>query len=307
MSKPKKLFVAGKGDVAEKAIVDHFSANIKYDVFSSTELQLDLLDQDAVRLFFLETQPDYVVCLSTRSGGIAVNQTSPAEFIHHNLQTSVNVIHSAFLQGVEKFLYMGASCSYPKEALSPISPSAFLSGPLELSSQPYAVSKMAGVIMAQAYRRQYKFPAITAIPATVYGPYPVRNLEQAHVMGALISRFQAAVQQNSPSIEIWGTGYPRREFIYSEDYAHAVEFLLEHYNDEELINIGVGDDISIKELAEMIKEISGYKGRIVFDTDRPDGAMQKLLDTTALMNLGWAPHVSLYNGISAVLKHINNI
>ena len=269
--------------------------------------QLDLTRQAETEAFFKETKPEYVFLGSMRSGGIAANQKYPGEFIYENCRAQDNVIHAAYLNGARKLLYFASSCVYPKEVKQPIREDALLTGPLEATSEAYAVAKIAGIKMCQAYRAQYGFNAIAAAPATLYGPGSDDDLENAHVMGALIARFCKATAVGGMRVVVWGTGKPRREFLYVNDFTAACVFLMDTYDGQELINIGCGHDVRIKALAGMIAGACGFKGKIVFDASRPDGAMRKLLDNRRIIQLGWKAKVGLEEGIRKTVEGIKRI
>jgi GDP-L-fucose synthase len=255
------------------------------------------LDQTSVQKLFKTKKPEYVFLGSIRSGGIVANQKFAAEFIYENLECQTNVIHAAYRSGVKKLLYYTSSCVYPKDAKNPIKEESFLAGPLEPTSEPYAVAKIAGMKLCETYNRQYGFKAIVAVPATVYGPGSDMDLKTAHVIGALIAKFHDAVKGGLKEVTVWGSGKPKREFLFADDFVAGSLFLMGHYNDAAIVNLGCGCDVSIKELASMIKQISGFKGKIVFDASKPDGTMRKLLDNTRVAKLGWKAQVRLEEGI----------
>lgn len=297
MNRQSKILIIGHQDAVENSFLSYFQENQYPHVFSSSALKLELLNQKKVFGFFDNKKIDYVFLGSIRSGGIAVNQRFAAEFIYENLESQNNVIQAAYRFGVKKLLYLMSSCAYPKECPQPIKEEYLLTASLEETSEPYSVAKIAGAKLCQAYKKQYGFNAIVAAPATIYGPGSDTDIETAHVMGALIEKFHKAGRQGQKEVLVWGSGRPRREFLFTEDFAKASVFLMDHYDEPQLINIGCGDDVSIKELAFIIKEISGFKGKIVFDRTKPDGAMKKLLDNRRLSKLGWKPVVNLKEGI----------
>jgi len=307
MNKDSKILVVGHNDVTEKSLTDHFAANHFTRVFSSSAIALNTAIQPAVYDFFAEHKPEYVFLASTRSGGIEANQRQAAEFIYHNLESQNNIVYAAWKFGVKKLLYFASSCVYPKECSQPIKPEYLLTGELEQTSEPYAVAKIAGIKLCQAYRRQYGLNAIVAIPATIYGPGGDTNPATAHVLGALLGKFIDAVKNNRPEVVLWGTGAPRREFLHADDFVAACFFLMERYQGEEIMHIGSGTDVTIKELAETIQRVCGYKGRIVFDASKPDGALRKLLDSSRLTQLGWRPKVSLEEGIKRTYERYVNV
>ncbi|MFA5059106.1 MAG: GDP-L-fucose synthase [Candidatus Omnitrophota bacterium] len=298
MQKSSKILVIGHQDVIENSLGSYFARQGFDHVFLSGMIGWDVLNQANVKKFFEEKRPEYVFLGSVRSGGIAANQKFSAEFIYENLEAQNNIVHAAYTFGVKKLLFLAGSCVYPKESLQPIKEKYLLTGPLEETSEAYSVAKIAGIKLCQAYQRQYKFDAIVAIPATIYGPGSDANQETAHVIGALIGKFTEAKLRNEKSVVVWGTGKPQREFIYADDFVESCLFLMEKYKDEEPINIGCGRDVSIKELASLIADISGFKGEIIFDKTKPDGTMRKLLDNQKIEKLGWKPKVDLKEGIT---------
>ena len=297
MKKPAKILIVGHQDAIENSLCAYFQAKKYPHVFSSSALKLDLLNQQKVFDFSKIKRLDYVFLGSLRSGGIAANQKFGAEFLYENLESQNNVIHAAYRFGVKKFLYFMSSCAYPKAAAQPIREESLLTGALEETSEPYSIAKIAGVKLCQTYRRQYGFNAVVAGPATIYGPGSDTDPTTAHVLGALIAKFHQAVIEGKKDVVVWGSGKARREFLFVDDFVEASLFLLEHYDKEGLINIGCGNDVSIAELAEMIKKISGFKGKIVFDRAQPDGALRKLLDNRRITKLGWRAGVGLEEGI----------
>lgn len=259
--------------------------------------ELDLTDQAAVNAFFEAERPEYVFSAAAKVGGILANNTSPAEFIRDNLAIELNVVDAAYRHGVRKLLFLGSSCIYPKLAPQPIKEEHLLTGSLEPTNEWYAVAKIAGIKLAQAYRRQYGFNAISLMPTNLYGPGDNFDLRTSHVLPALIRKFHEAKVSGAPHVVVWGTGTPRREFLHVDDLADATLYLMRNFNSEEIINVGVGRDISIRELAELIRDVVGYAGDIVYDATKPDGTPRKLLDVSRLTNLGWMPKVSLRAGI----------
>jgi GDP-L-fucose synthase len=292
-----RILIVGHNDSVENSLKKYFQAQGFAYVISNTQDKINVLDQTTVDDFFKKFKPEYVFLGSLRSGGIAANQKFLAEFIYENIQSQNLVMEAARRYKTKKLLYFSSSCVYPKEAKQPIKETSLLTGPLEETSGPYAVAKIAGTRMAQAYKAQYGFNAIAAVPATLYGPGSDTDMETAHVLGALIAKFHQAKIEGSKEVIVWGSGKPRREFLYVDDFVSACLFLMEKYNGAELINVGTGYDVTIKQLAGMIKDISGYKGRIKFDATKPDGAMRKLMDNTRMQKLGWKPRVSFEEGI----------
>jgi len=304
MHSDSKILIVGHDDILEKSLSDYFAANRFTRVFSSSAAALNTAIQPAVYDFFAERRPEYVFLTSTRSGGIEANQKQAAEFIYHNLESQNNIVYAARKFGTKKLLFLASSCVYPKGCPQPMREEHLLTGPLEKISEAYAVAKIAGIKLCQAYRRQYGLNAIVAIPATIYGPGSDTDPATAHVLGALLGKFIDAAKNNRPEVVLWGTGAPRREFLCADDFVAACIFLMERYQGEEIMHIGSGSDVTIKELAEMIRRICGYKGKIVFDASKPDGAMRKLLDNSRLTQLGWRPRVSLEEGIKRTYEHL---
>lgn len=292
-----KILIVGHQEVLAVSLTQYWRSKGFEKVYFSSEISLDVLHQSAVQYFFDKERPEYVFLCSVRSGGIAANQKYAAEFIYENLQAQNNIIHAAYHYGVKKLMYFAGSCVYPKECPQPMKEEYLLTGSLEETSEPYSVAKIAGIKLCLAYKRQYGFNAVVAVPATVYGPGSEPDLETAHVMGALIGKFSAAQQTGEREVVVWGTGRPRREFLFVDDFVDASLFLMERYEAEEMINVGCGYDVSIRELAEVIKEVSGFKGRITFDPTKPNGTMAKLMDNSRIKQLGWRPRTGLKEGI----------
>ena len=255
------------------------------------------MEQKGVDQWFREHKVDEVYLAAAKVGGIYANDTYPAEFIHDNLAIQTNLIHSAWQYGVTKLLFLGSSCVYPKLAAQPMTEDSLLTGPLEPTNEWYAIAKIAGIKMCQAYRKQYGFDAISAMPTNLYGPGDNFDLENSHVLPALIRKFHEAKEAGEASVTVWGTGSPRREFLHVDDLADACVFLMANYSSPEIVNVGWGRDISIAELAEAVRDIVGFEGKIVYDTDRSDGTPRKLLDTARLTGLGWTPSIALEDGI----------
>jgi GDP-L-fucose synthase len=292
-----RIFVAGHRGLVGSAILRRLEAGGHTRILTRTRSELDLTQQAAVQDFFASERPDFVFLAAARVGGIAANSTFPAEFIRENLLIQTHVIDTAWRYGVRKLLFLGSSCVYPKFARQPISEDQLLAAPLEPTNEPYAVAKIAGIRMCQAYHRQYNFPAISLMPTNVYGPEDNFDAENSHVLAALLRRFHEARQTAAPNVTVWGSGRPRREFLHVDDLADAAVFLMERYDSPEIINVGTGSDLAIAELADMIREIVGYPGEIVFDPSRPDGTPRKLLDVSRLSGLGWRPRIGLREGI----------
>ncbi len=298
MEKDAPIFVAGHrglvGSAIERALKRHGYTRIQ----TRTRQELDLLDSKAVDRFFEENQPAYVFLAAAKVGGIVANNTYPVDFLLDNLTIQNNVISSAHNHKVKKLLFLGSSCIYPKFAPQPIDESSLLAGHLEPTNDAYAIAKIAGIKLCQAYRRQYGDNFIAAMPTNLYGPNDNYHPEHSHVIPGLLRRFHEAKMHNLPEIKIWGTGTPRREFLYSDDLAEACIFLMERYNDPEIINIGTGEDITIADLARLIAKITGYQGSISFDPSKPDGTPRKLLNVSKINALGWKYKTSLEEGIT---------
>ena len=291
------IYVAGHRGLVGAAVVRSLERQGYRKLLLRTHHELDLTEQAAVRQFFDRERPQAVIMAAARVGGIQANNTRPAEFIRDNLLIQDNVIDAAHRAGVAKFVFLGSSCIYPKLAPQPIKEDYLLTGPLEPTNEWYAVAKIAGLKMCQAYRRQYGFNAISLMPTNLYGPGDNFDLENSHVLPALIRRFHEAKLRGDATMTIWGTGTPRREFLHVDDLADAVVYLMKTYDEEPIVNIGWGEDVTIQELAEMIAAVSGFRGRLVFDSSKPDGTPRKLLDTSRLSSLGWKPKITLQQGI----------
>jgi GDP-L-fucose synthase len=297
-----KIYVAGHRGLVGAAVVRSLGAQGYRNQVVRTHRELDLTDQAAVSAFFERERPNAVIMAAARVGGIHANNTRPAEFIRDNLLMQDNVIDAAYQSGVEKFVFLGSSCIYPKMAPQPIKEDYLLTGALEPTNEWYAIAKIAGLKMCQAYRRQYGFNAISLMPTNLYGPGDNFDLQNSHVLPALIRRFHEAKLRGDGTMSIWGTGTPRREFLHVEDMADAVVYLLKTYNEEAIVNIGWGEDVTIRELAETVAAVAGFQGELVFDTTKPDGTPRKLLDTTRLTSLGWKPKIKLRAGIEGVYE-----
>lgn len=302
MRKSSKIYVAGHRGMVGSAILRKLQQQGYFNFALRTSGELDLRDQLAVKNFFETEKPQYVFLAAAKVGGIMANNTKRAEFIHDNLVIQSNVIHQAYLNNVEKLAFLGSSCIYPKFAPQPMREDALLSGALEYTNEPYAIAKIAGIKMCQAYHSQYGCNFISLMPTNLYGPNDNYDLQNSHVLPALIRKFFEAKRDNTPSVQIWGTGSPKREFLHVDDLADASLFLMENYYDPEIINVGTGTDLTIRELALMIKESIGFHGDLVFDTSKPDGTPRKLMDTTKLNQLGWLPKIDLKTGIEMVCK-----
>ncbi|MGF1615585.1 MAG: GDP-L-fucose synthase family protein [Gammaproteobacteria bacterium] len=297
MPRGARIYVAGHAGLVGSALVRALRKKGYERLIVMPRSKLDLRDQRAVQSFYEAEQPEYVFVAAAKVGGILANDRYPAEFLYDNLMVEANLIHGAYEAGVEKLLFLGSTCIYPRLAPQPLQEDALLTGPLEKTNEWYAVAKIAGIKMCQAYAKQHGCRFISAMPTNLYGPGDNFDLESSHVLPALISKFHEAKHVGAPSVEVWGTGIPRREFCHVDDCAEACLHLMNAYEDPEIINIGVGRDISIHELAELVKRIVGYPGAIVFDASKPDGTPRKLVDVRKLFALGWKPRISLEQGI----------
>jgi len=303
--------VAGHGGLVGSAIWRELQRRGFTHLIGRTHAELDLLDTVAVRDFYTKENPEFVFVAAARVGGILANNNQPAEFLYENLQIQNNLIHGAWMAGVKKLLFLSSSCVYPKHAPQPLKEDHLLTGPLEPTNEWYAIAKIAGLKMCQAYRRQRGCDFITAMPTNVYGANDNYDLKSAHVLPALIHRFHGAKISNARTITCWGTGTPLREFLYADDLARACVFLMENYSEEQFINVGSGREVSIRELAETIKRIVGYGGEILWDTSKPDGTPRKLMDSSRLFALGWKPQVDLETGLRSAyedfLRHLKPV
>jgi GDP-L-fucose synthase len=294
-----KIYVAGHRGLVGSAVVRGLQSRGYGNLVLRTRRELDLTEQSAVREFFQRERPQVVILAAARVGGIHANDTRPAEFIRDNSVMQANVIDAAYRTQVEKFVFLGSSCIYPKLAPQPMKEDYLLTGPLEPTNEWYAIAKIAGLKMCQAYRRQYGFNAIALMPTNLYGPGDNFDLNNSHVLPALIRRFHESTQRGDASLAVWGTGTPRREFLHVDDLADAVAYLLETYDAEPIVNVGWGEDITIRELAETVAAVVGFRGSLEFDASKPDGPPRKLLDTTRLRALGWQPTIPLRAGIES--------
>jgi GDP-L-fucose synthase len=297
-----RIYVAGHRGLVGGAIVRRLQAEGCGNLLLAGRDRVDLTRQAAVEAFFEQERPEYVFVAAAKVGGIHANSSYPAEFIRDNLAIQTNVIHAAWQAGSKKLCFLGSSCIYPKLAAQPMTEDALLTGPLEPTNEWYAVAKIAGIKMCQAYRRQYGFDAISLMPTNLYGPGDNFDLQNSHVLPALIRKFHEAKDANLPEVVLWGTGSPRREFLHVDDMADAAVHLMRRYSDEGIVNVGVGEDISIRELAALVGEIVGYPGRIVNDTTKPDGTPRKLLDVSRLSGLGWKAKIPLRDGIAETYR-----
>lgn len=304
MQKSDKIFVAGHRGMVGSAIVRKLIKDGFTNIVTKTSSELDLKNQSSVSTFFADEQPDYVFLAAAKVGGIVANNTFRAEFIYENLMIEANVIHSAYKSKVKKLMFLGSSCIYPKLAPQPLKEEYILTGPLEYTNQPYAIAKIAGIEMCNAYRNQYGCNFVSVMPTNLYGPNDNYDPNNSHVLPGLLRRFMIATRENIDSVQIWGDGSPKREFLFVDDLAESCVFLMDVYNEEGLINIGFGEDISILELAIMIKEIVGFKGKIEFDTSKPNGTPRKLMDVSKIHQLGWRASIDLRTGIEHVYNEL---
>lgn len=311
MNKDSRIYVAGHRGLVGSSIVRELTRQGYTSIITRTREELDLLDQQKVRDFFAEEKLEYVFLAAARVGGIMANSTKPADFIYENLEVQNNIIESAHASGVTKLLFLGSSCIYPRLATQPITEDQLLTGPLEPTNQAYAVAKIAGITMCQSYNKQYGTDYISVMPTNLYGQGDNFDLENSHVLPALIRRFHEAKGSGAPSVTLWGTGSPKREFLYVDDLASACVFLMNNYSGSEIVNIGTGTDVSIKELAETIRDIVGYQGEIVWDTSKPDGTPRKLLDVSKIHAIGWHHTIEIREGIEKTYtwfkEHIDSL
>jgi GDP-L-fucose synthase len=304
MEKTAKIYIAGHSGMVGSAIFRCLKKKEYSNFILKSSQELDLREQSSVRDFFAKEKPEYVFMAAARVGGINANSTYRAEFIYENMMIQNNLIHHAYLNGVKKLLFLGSSCIYPKTASQPLKEEYLLSGKLESTNEPYAIAKIAGIKMVEAYRSQYGCNYISAMPTNLYGPNDNYDLSNSHVLPALLRKIHIAKIENAPAVEVWGTGTPRREFLHVDDLADACYFLMVGYNGESFINIGAGEDISIKDLALLIKDVVGYNGELRFDSSKPDGTPRKLMDVSRLRELGWKHKISLKEGISKVYAEV---
>lgn len=297
MDKQDKIYVAGHRGLVGSAIVRNLKSKGYNNIIGKTHAELDLTNQQAVREYFEQEKPDIVVLAVAKVGGISANNTTPAEFAYENMQIQCNIIKCCHDFKVKKLLFLGSTCIYPKMAEQPIVEDALLSGPLEETNEAYAIAKISGLEMCKFFKRQYGDDFISCMPTNLYGPYDNYDLHGSHVMPAMIRKFHEAKEQDKPTVELWGSGAPLREFLYSDDMADACVFLLENYSGEQHVNIGTGKEITIKELAELVKSTVGYQGEIVWNSEMPDGTPRKLTDVTKLHKLGWHHKIELQDGV----------
>ncbi len=297
MNRSSKIYIAGHRGMVGGAIKRCLEQQGYSNIVTRTSSELDLRNQQTVADFFAHEQPEYVFLAAAKVGGIVANNTYRAEFLYDNLMIESNIIHSAYQNKVTKLLFLGSSCIYPKLAPQPLKEEYLLTGTLEQTNEPYAIAKIAGIKLCEAYRDQYGANFISAMPTNLYGIGDNYHPENSHVLPALIRKFHEAKEAGSPEVVIWGTGAPMREFLYADDLAEACVFLMNHYEERELVNIGTGEDITIRELAKTVQNVIGYKGKLEFDTSKPDGTPRKLMDVSKIHNLGWRHSVELQEGI----------
>jgi GDP-L-fucose synthase len=306
MNKESKIYIAGHRGMVGSAIHRNLLQKGFTNIVYKTSAELDLRNQQAVNDFFAVEKPEYVFLAAAKVGGIMANNTYRADFIYENLMIEANIIHAAFVNKVSKLLFLGSSCIYPKLAPQPLKEEYLLSGYLESTNQPYAIAKIAGIELCDSYRRQYGCNFISAMPTNLYGPNDNYDLNNSHVLPALLRKFITAKNNNSSEVEIWGTGTPLREFLHVDDLAEACYFLMENYHEEGLVNVGVGTDVTIYELAQLIQKIVGFTGEIKLNTTKPDGTPRKLMDVQKLSSLGWKASITLEDGISSVYNEVKD-
>lgn len=307
MEKSSKIYVAGHRGMVGSAIVRALKAKGYSNLVVRTSKELDLREQQAVRDFFAKEKPDYVVLAAAKVGGIQANNTYRADFLYDNLMLEANVIHAAHEYNVEKLLFLGSSCIYPKMAPQPLKEEYLLTDTLEPTNEPYAIAKIAGIKLCENYRRQYNRRFISVMPTNLYGPNDNYDLNNSHVLPALLRKFHVAKVNKQPEVTIWGTGSPMREFLHVDDLAKACVFLLEDYEGDEWLNVGTGTDIAIKDLALLIKDVVGYEGKLTFDTSKPDGTPRKLMDVSKLHDLGWKHEIDLEEGVKSVYEEVKEM
>lgn len=302
-----KIYIAGHRGMVGSAILRQLKAEGYTNFIVKTSSELDLRNQQAVIDFFTQEKPDYVFLAAAKVGGIIANNTFRADFIYENLMIQNNVIHQAYVNGVKKLMFLGSSCIYPKMAPQPLKEEYLLTGLLEPTNEPYAIAKIAGIKMCDGYRDQYGCNFISVMPTNLYGPNDNYDLNNSHVLPAMLRKFITAKRKGDTSVTIWGTGSPKREFLHADDLAKACLFLMENYSESGLVNIGIGDDISILDLALLVKKIVGFEGEILTDTSKPDGTPRKLMDVSKLNSLGWKAKITLEEGIKKVYEEIKNL
>jgi GDP-L-fucose synthase len=304
MEKNAKIYVAGHTGMVGSALVRNLKKEGHNNIIGKTIEEMDITNQAVMEAYFEKEKPEYVILAAARVGGIVANNTYRAEFIYQNLMMQNNIIHQSYVHGVKKLLFLGSSCIYPKLAPQPLKEEYLLTGLLEETNEPYAIAKIAGIKMCEAYRDQYGCNFIAVMPTNLYGPNDNYHPDNSHVLPAMIRKFHVAITEKRPYVEVWGTGTPRREFLYVDDLADAVYYLLQNYNEKSFVNIGWGEDLTIKELFELGKKVTGYTGELRFDPSKPDGTPQKLLDVTRLNSIGFKPKVTLEEGIRRVYENV---
>ncbi|PJA07129.1 MAG: GDP-fucose synthetase [Flavobacteriales bacterium CG_4_10_14_0_2_um_filter_32_8] len=304
MNKYDKIYIAGHRGMVGSAILRKLKADGFTNFILKTSTELNLINQQDVNDFFATEKPTYVFLAAAKVGGILANNTYRADFIYQNLMIESNIIHAAYVNKVTKLLFLGSSCIYPKMALQPLKEEYLLTNTLEYTNEPYAIAKIAGIKMCEAYRNQYNCNFISAMPTNLYGPNDNYDLKNSHVLPALIRKFHTAKINGDNTVELWGTGSPMREFLHVDDLAEACIFLMQNYHEEQFVNIGTGTDITIKDLALLIKEIVGFSGKLTFDYTKPDGTPKKLLDVTKINQLGWRHKITLHEGIKKVYEEV---
>jgi GDP-L-fucose synthase len=303
MNKDGKIYVAGHRGLVGSALVRALRAEGYSNLVLRTHKELDLTDQIAVAQFFQQEKPEYIFLAAAKVGGIWANNTYPGDFIRENLLIQTNIIHQAWVHGVKKLLFLGSSCIYPRECPQPIKEEYLLTGPLEATNEPYAIAKIAGIMMCQSYNRQYGTNFISVMPTNLYGPGDNYDLQNSHVLPALIRKFHEALPDKP--VVVWGTGTPRREFLHADDLASSCIYLMNHYSGTEILNIGTGEDIAIRDLVHLVQKVVGHQGTIVWDDTKPDGTPRKLLDVSKLNGLGWKDRIGLQEGINAVYTDVD--
>jgi GDP-L-fucose synthase len=306
MQSLSKIYIAGHRGMVGSAVYRNLQKKGFENIVVKTSSELDLRNQSSVDAFFEKERPEFVFLGAAKVGGIVANNTYRGEFIYENLMIQNNVVHAAWKNGVKKLLFLGSSCIYPKMCPQPIKEEYLLSGYLEATNEPYAIAKIAGLKLCESYRKQYGVDMISAMPTNLYGPNDNYDLNNSHVLPALIRKFYEAKQAGKASVEIWGTGSPKREFLHVDDLADACVFLMENYSGEQHVNVGTGEDISIKELASLVKELVGFQGELVFNTEKPDGTPRKLLDVSKLNALGWKHRIELRQGVQMVIDELES-
>lgn len=307
MDKNSVIYVAGHTGMVGSSIVRKLEKEGFNNILKVRSSEADLRNQEAVNQFFASNKPEYVFMSAAKVGGIQANNTFRAEFLYDNLMIEANVIHASYLFGVKKLLFLGSSCIYPKMAPQPLKEEYLLTGLLEETNEPYAIAKIAGIKLCDAYRSQYGCNFISAMPTNLYGPNDNYDLNNSHVLPALLRKFHEAKEAGKESVEIWGSGNPKREFLHTDDLAQALYYLMQHYNEGGFVNVGTGQDLSIKELAEMIRDIVGFKGELTFNADKPDGTPRKLMDVSKINKMGWKHTIGLKDGISRVYEDMKSM